>query len=112
MFVEIGHFALALALGVAVVQTIVPLWGVSRNDPALAAVGPAAAIACFLLVALSFGSLMASYVVSDFSVENVAANSHSTQPLIYKLTAVSGNHAGSMLLWVLILVLFGALVPL
>jgi cytochrome c-type biogenesis protein CcmF len=112
VFVEIGHFALALALGVAVVQTIVPLWGVSRNDPALAAVGPAAAIACFLLVALSFGCLMASYVVSDFSVENVAANSHSTQPLIYKLTAVWGNHEGSMLLWVLILVLFGALVAL
>ncbi|SFC24628.1 cytochrome c-type biogenesis protein CcmF [Bosea sp. CRIB-10] len=112
MFVEIGHFALALALGVAVVQTIVPLWGVSRNDPALASVGPAAAIACFLLVALSFGCLMASYVVSDFSVENVAANSHSTQPLIYKLTSVWGNHEGSMLLWVLILVLFGALVAL
>lgn len=112
MFVEIGHFALALALGVAVVQTIVPLWGVSRNDPALASVGPAAAIACFLLVALSFGCLMASYVVSDFSVENVAANSHSTQPLIYRLTSVWGNHEGSMLLWVLILVLFGALVAL
>jgi cytochrome c-type biogenesis protein CcmF len=112
VFVEIGHFALALALGVAVVQTIVPLWGVSRNDPALASVGPAAAIACFLLVAISFGCLMASYVVSDFSVENVAANSHSTQPLIYKLTSVWGNHEGSMLLWVLILVLFGALVAL
>ncbi|MEI5664491.1 heme lyase CcmF/NrfE family subunit [Bosea sp. CCNWLW174] len=112
MFVEIGHFALALALGVAVVQTIVPLWGVARNDPALASVGPAAAIASFLLVAVSFGCLMASYVTSDFSVENVAANSHSTQPLIYKLTSVWGNHEGSMLLWVLILVLFGALVAL
>ena len=112
MFVEIGHFALALALGVAVVQTIVPLWGVARNDPALASVGPAAAIANFLLVAISFGCLMASYVTSDFSVENVAANSHSAQPLIYKLTSVWGNHEGSMLLWVLILVLFGALVAL
>ncbi|HEV2513368.1 heme lyase CcmF/NrfE family subunit [Bosea sp. (in: a-proteobacteria)] len=112
MFVEIGHFALALALGVAVVQTIVPLWGVARNDPALASVGPAAAIANFLLVAISFGCLMASYVTSDFSVENVAANSHSTQPLIYRLTSVWGNHEGSMLLWVLILVLFGALVAL
>ncbi|CAN7595616.1 heme lyase CcmF/NrfE family subunit [Bosea sp. LjRoot90] len=112
MFVEIGHFALALALGVAVVQTIVPLWGVARNDAALASVGPAAAIACFLLVALSFGCLMMSYATSDFSVENVVANSHSTQPLIYKLTAVWGNHEGSMLLWVLILVLFGALVAL
>jgi cytochrome c-type biogenesis protein CcmF len=112
VFVEIGHFALALALGVAVVQTIVPLWGVARNDPALASVGPAAAIASFLLVAISFGCLTASYVTSDFSVENVAANSHSTQPLIYRLTSVWGNHEGSMLLWVLILVLFGALVAL
>jgi len=112
VFVEIGHFALALALGVAVVQTIVPLWGVTRNDPALASVGPAAAIANFLLVALAFFCLTMSYATSDFSVENVAANSHSTQPLIYKLTAVWGNHEGSMLLWVLILVLFGALVAL
>jgi cytochrome c-type biogenesis protein CcmF len=112
VFVEIGHFALALALGVAVVQTVVPLWGVARNDPALASVGPAAAIASFLLVALSFGCLVMSYATSDFSVENVAANSHSTQPLIYKLTATWGNHEGSMLLWVLILVLFGALVAL
>jgi len=110
MLVEIGHFALALALGVALVQSIVPLWGVARNDAALAGVGPAAAIACFVLVAISFACLMTSYAVSDFSVENVAANSHSTQPLIYKLTAVWGNHEGSMLLWVLILVLFGALV--
>jgi cytochrome c-type biogenesis protein CcmF len=112
MFVEIGHFALALALGVAVVQTIVPLWGVTRRDPTLAGVGPAAALASFLLVALSFACLVFSYAASDFSVENVAANSHSTQPLIYKLTATWGNHEGSMLLWTLILVLFGALVAL
>ncbi len=112
MLVEIGHFALALALGVAVVQTVVPLWGVTRQDPVLASVGPAAAIACFLLVALAFGCLLFAYAGSDFSVENVAANSHSTQPLIYKLTASWGNHEGSMLLWVLILVLFGALVAL
>ena len=108
MIVEIGHFALALALGVAVIQTVVPLWGVARQDPVLASVGPAAAIACFLLVALAFGSLMFSYVASDFSVENVASNSHSAQPLIFKLTSVWGNHEGSMLLWVLNLVLYGA----
>ena len=110
MIVEIGHFALALALGVAVVQAIVPLWGVTRHDRTLASVAPSAAIACFLLVAFSFVALTVSYVRSDFSVENVAANSHSTQPLIYKLTSVWGNHEGSMLLWVLILTLFGALV--
>lgn len=112
MIVEIGHFALALALGVAVVQALVPLWGVARQDRALAAVGSTAAIACFLLVALSFAALVASYVRSDFSVETVVANSHSAQPLIYKFTSVWGNHEGSMLLWVLILTLFGALVAL
>ena len=112
MIVEIGHFALALALGVAVVQTVVPLWGVVRQDRALAGIGPSAALVCFGLVAVSFAALTASYVRSDFSVENVAANSHSTQPLIYRLTSVWGNHEGSMLLWVLILALFGALVAL
>lgn len=112
MIVEIGHFALALALGVAIVQAIVPLWGVVRHDRALAAVGPSAALACFGLVSLAFAALVAAYLRSDFSVENVAANSHSTQPFIYKLTSVWGNHEGSMLLWVLILTLFGALVAL
>ncbi len=112
MIVEIGHFALALALGVALVQALVPLWGVLRHDAALAAVGPAAAVTCFLLVSVSFAALVFAYVVSDFSLETVAANSHSTQPLIYKLTSTWGNHEGSMLLWVLILALFGALVGL
>ncbi len=112
MIVEIGHFALALALGVAFVQALVPLWGVARGDRTLASVGPAAAITCFLLVAMSFAALTAAYVRSDFSVENVVANSHSAQPLIYKLTSTWGNHEGSMLLWVLILTLFGALVAL
>ena len=110
MIVEIGHFALALALGVSIVQALVPLWGVARQDRTLASVGSAAAIACFLLVAISFAALTISYVRSDFSVENVVANSHSAQPLIYRLTSVWGNHEGSMLLWVLILTLFGALV--
>jgi cytochrome c-type biogenesis protein CcmF len=112
MIVEIGHFALALALGVAVVQALVPLWGVARHDRTLASVGSAAAVTCFLLVALSFAALVTSYVRSDFSVANVSENSHSTQPLIYKFTSVWGNHEGSMLLWVLILTLFGALVAL
>ncbi len=112
MIVEIGHFALALALGVAVVQSLVPLWGVARHDRTLASVGSAAALACFALTALAFAALVASYVRSDFSVANVFENSHSTQPLIYKFTSVWGNHEGSMLLWVLILTLFGALVAL
>ncbi|MFJ5370220.1 heme lyase CcmF/NrfE family subunit [Bosea sp. CER48] len=112
MIVEIGHYALALALGVSVIQTLVPFWGVVRHDRALASVGSAAALISFALVALSFSALVAAYVRSDFSVANVVANSHSTQPLIYKFTSVWGNHEGSMLLWVLILTLFGALVAL
>ncbi|MCO5092563.1 heme lyase CcmF/NrfE family subunit [Bosea sp. (in: a-proteobacteria)] len=112
MIVEIGHYALALALGVSVIQTVVPFWGVFRQDRTLASVGASAALISFALVALSFAALVTSYVRSDFSVANVAANSHSAQPLIYKFTSVWGNHEGSMLLWVLILTLFGALVAL
>ena len=110
MIVEIGHYALALALGVSVIQVLVPFWGVVRQDRALAAVGSSAELISFALVALSFAALVTSYVRSDFSVSNVVANSHSAQPLIYKFTSVWGNHEGSMLLWVLILALFGALV--
>lgn len=112
MIVEIGHYALALALGVSVIQTVVPFWGVFRQDRTLASVGSSAALVSFALVALSFAALVTSYVRSDFSVGNVVANSHSAQPLIYKFTSVWGNHEGSMLLWVLILTLFGALVAL
>src|ERR1022692_2722620 len=84
MIAELGHYALVLALALALIQ--------------------------FGFVALSFGALTSCYVMSDFSVANVFENSHSQMPLIYKFTSVWGNHEGSMLLWVLILSLFGALV--
>ncbi len=112
MIVELAHFALTIALGLSVVQLVVPFWGVRRNDIALARVGEPAAIAVFLLIAFAFGVLMWSFAVSDFSVQNVAENSHSAKPFIYKLTGAWGNHEGSMLLWALILALFGALVAL
>src|SRR5204863_2842362 len=63
-------------------------------------------------VAIAFSALIACYVRSDFSLVNVFENSHSAKPLIYKITGVWGNHEGSMLLWVFILSLFGALVAL
>ncbi len=107
---EIGHYALVLALGLALVQLVLPLVGARRQDRALMSVAAPIAIAQFVFVALSFAALTACYVGSDFSVLNVAENSHSTMPLIYKFTSVWGNHEGSMLLWVLILALFGALV--
>ncbi|MBB5754327.1 heme lyase CcmF/NrfE family subunit [Prosthecomicrobium pneumaticum] len=112
MIVELGHFALALAFAVALVQSVVPVVGAVRNEARLAAIGRPAALAQLLLVATSFAALTQAYLVSDFSVLNVVENSHSSKPLIFKIAGVWGNHEGSMLLWVLILALFGALVAL
>jgi cytochrome c-type biogenesis protein CcmF len=110
MIVEIGHYALVLAFVLSLVQSIVPLWGAHRKDSALTAMAAPAAVMVFVLIACSFAALTTAYVTSDFSVRNVIENSHSSQPLIYKFTSVWGNHEGSMLLWILILALFGALV--
>jgi cytochrome c-type biogenesis protein CcmF len=108
--VEAGHFALALALGLSLIQFIVPLWGARANDPVLMAVAPTSALAVLACIAFAFLALTFAYVSSDFSVLNVVQNSHSAKPLIYKISGVWGNHEGSMLLWVLILALFGAVV--
>jgi cytochrome c-type biogenesis protein CcmF len=110
MIPEIGHFALVLALVLAAVQSIVPIVGAARRDVALTGTAPAVAVAMFAMVCVSFAALTWAYVVSDFSVINVIENSHSMKPMIYKITGVWGNHEGSMLLWVLILTLFGAAV--
>jgi len=110
--VEIGHFALILALTLALVQTVVPFVGARRGDPALMGVGAGAAFAQFVFIAVAFAALARAHLTSDFSVVNVAENSHSALPAIYKFSGVWGNHEGSMLLWVLILSLFGALVAL
>ena len=112
MIPEIGHFALILAVGVALYQTLVPLYGAQRGDVALMRTGISASVLQFALVLLAFLALTHAYVVSDFSVQNVFENSHSAKPMIYKLSGVWGNHEGSMVLWVLILALYGAAVAL
>ena len=112
MFIELGHFALALALFLALIQAVVPMAGAARRLQGWMAVGSSAALAQFALVALAFAALTHAYVTSDFSVVNVAANSHSAKPMLYKISGVWGNHEGSMLLWVLILALCGAAVAL
>ena len=112
MIVEIGHFALVLALCAALAQTVVPSWGARLGDPVLMAVGQSAALTQLALVAIAFAALVNAHLTSDFSVLNVAENSHSAVPTIYKISGVWGNHEGSMLLWVLILAIFGALVAL
>ncbi len=108
MIPELGHFALILAFAVALVQGTLPLIGASRGDARLMALGRTAALTQAFLVILSFGALVQCYVTSDFSVANVVANSHSAKPLLYKITGTWGNHEGSMMLWTLILALFGA----
>ncbi|MCR9070567.1 MAG: heme lyase CcmF/NrfE family subunit [Alphaproteobacteria bacterium] len=110
MIVELGHLALAAALVVAVFQTVVPLYGAARGDATLMALARPAAMVQFAALILSFGALTHAFVTSDFSVSNVVSNSHSLKPMIYKISGVWGNHEGSMLLWVLILALFGAAV--
>ncbi|EDM71394.1 cytochrome c-type biogenesis protein CcmF [Roseobacter sp. AzwK-3b] len=108
MIIEFGHFALILAFLVACVQAIVPLVGAHRRWPGWMAVAAPAANVQFLLTAASFAALTYAFVMSDFSVRLVTINSHTDKPLLYKITGVWGNHEGSMLLWVLIVTLFGA----
>ena len=110
MTVELGHFALILALAVAAYQLVVPLLGAARGDVGLMNSARVAAMLQLLLISIAFGTLIHAYIVSDFSVLNVAENSHSDKPLIYKIAGTWGNHEGSMLLWVFILSLFGAAV--
>ncbi|MFL5128306.1 MAG: heme lyase CcmF/NrfE family subunit, partial [Microvirga sp.] len=110
MIAEVGHYALVLALALALIQGTAPIVGAWKGDAVLMGVTATTALAQFAFVAAAFAALTAAYVVSDFSVANVFENSHSAMPLIYKFTSVWGNHEGSMLLWVLILSLFGALV--
>ena len=103
MIAEIGHYALALALVIALAQSIVPLLGAARNSAPLMAMGSSAALGQFGFVALAFVMLMQAFIVSDFTIFNVVQNSHSTKPLLYKITGLWSNHEGSMLLWVLVL---------
>ncbi|MFU8834515.1 heme lyase CcmF/NrfE family subunit [Roseovarius autotrophicus] len=110
MITELGHFALILACLVAVLQATIPLIGAHKRWPGWMAVAEPAATAQFLLTAAAFAALTYAFVISDFSVRLVVLNSHTDKPMLYKVTGVWGNHEGSMLLWVLIVALFGAAV--
>lgn len=108
MIAEIGHFALILAFAVAVFQMVVPMIGAAKGWSGWIDSARPAAIAQLGLIAISFAALTMAFVTSDFSVKLVYENSHTAKPMIYKISGVWGNHEGSMLLWVLILALFGA----
>src|SRR3984885_16239163 len=99
-----------LALGLALIQGTMPIFGTRSNDPVLINIAAPAAIAQFAFVAMAFTALAVCYVTSDFSVLNVYENSNSQMPLIYRLTSIWGNHEGSMMLGGSVLAVFGALV--
>ncbi len=108
MIIELGHFTLILALLLASGQVWFGLRAAKHDHPGLLQLARRVSLLQFLLLLIAFGVLMQAYIRSDFSVLNVTINSHVAKPLLYKISGVWGNHEGSMLLWVLILALFGA----
>ena len=108
MIPEIGQFALALALAAALVQSILPMLGAARGNLLWMRSARSSSIAQLVLIAISFAALMRSFVVSDFTVLNVVENSNSLKPMLFKVAGTWGSHEGSLLLWVLILAIFGA----
>ena len=112
MIAEIGHLALILAFLLAIVQATTGLVGGARRDPRLIAGARASALLQLIFVAMAFGALAIAYLTPDFSVALVVAHSHSTQPWPYRLAATWGSHEGSLLLWVLILAIYGAVAAL
>ncbi len=110
MTAELGHFALIVAFVVALVQMIVPMIGAQKGWTGWMEMAVPAAVAQFVLTGLAFAALVYAFATSDFSLALVVENSHSMKPMLYKITGTWGNHEGSMLLWVTILTMFGALV--
>ena len=106
MIVEIGHYALILALLVAVVQGLLPLLGTLQNNALWQSLARPMASLQFVLVTLSFVTLFYAFLNNDFSVVDVASNSNSKLPAIYRFAAVWGGHEGSLLLWVWLLALW------
>lgn len=103
MMPEIGSFLLCLALGLALLLSIYPLWGAARQDGRLMALARPLTWGMFLCIAAAFLVLVHAFVVNDFTVSYVATNSNSLLPVYYRIAATWGAHEGSLLLWVLLL---------
>jgi cytochrome c-type biogenesis protein CcmF len=103
---EVGQFALALALCVAIIQGVLPLAGAAWRDSALMSIARPAACAQLVLVITAFASLTYAFVNNDFSVLYVAEHSNSALPLVYRIAGVWGGHEGSLLLWLQMLTLW------
>ena len=110
MIPELGHFAIIIALLLAITQAILPLVGAQRGNLTLMAVARPAAQGQFVFLIIAYACLVYSFLVNDFTVENVARNSFSQLPEVYRITASWGSHEGSLLLWVVMLAFWGAAV--
>ncbi|WP_421570248.1 heme lyase CcmF/NrfE family subunit [Stenotrophomonas sp. PD6] len=112
MLPELGQVLLICALLAALLQAVLPLWGAQRERAAWMAVARPAAFAQLALLAGAFAVLTTAFVQQDFSVRYVAENSNTLLPLAYRYSAVWGAHEGSLLMWVLVLALWGGAVAL
>ena len=112
MIPELGHFALILALCVALVQGTLPLFGAHQQRPRWIALARPAAVAQAVLMGAAFGCLITAFIDNDFTVLYVAQHSNSLLPLPYRVAAVWGGHEGSLLLWVVMLSLWALAVSL
>jgi len=112
MIPELGHFALIIAFGIAIIQSVVPIVGAAKNDAAMIALARPSAYLQLLFVSLSYAALTYAFIVHDFSVLYVAQHSNTLQPLMYRISGVWGSHEGSLLLWALVLCLWTVAVAL
>jgi cytochrome c-type biogenesis protein CcmF len=107
---ELGQLALCFALALSLVMAAAGLTGTRADAATARGIAHGATMGMLVFIALAFGALTYAFVTSDFSIADVANNSHTLKPLIYKISGVWGNHEGSMLLWVLVLSLYAGLV--
>ena len=108
MITEIGHFSLIFAFVLSLCQSFAPIYAARKSIDVSHNVTVRLAILNAIFVLLSFGCLVWAFIVSDFSVALVAGHSHSSKPMIYKISGSWGNHEGSLLMWIVILSVFGA----
>ena len=112
MIAELGNYALALSLAIAVLLAIFPLWGAEKGNVQFMALARPMTYGLFLILSVSFGALFYVFAINDFSVQYVVNNSNTTLPIYYRLSAVWGSHEGSLLLWIWLLSLWSAAVAL
>jgi cytochrome c-type biogenesis protein CcmF len=107
---ELGQLSLSFALALALVMAVSGLMGTRPTDFAARRIAAGSAMGLLVFVALAFATLTYAFIISDFSILDVASNSHTLKPLVYKISGVWANHEGSMLLWILVLSVYAALV--